>query len=102
MRVHPVIRQISSGAVEIVSINHTDELDAGDTLTGTPTITEVETTDLTLSSKQVNSGALVIENRDVAIGKAVQFKIQGQKAGTTYLIKENVKDRKSTRLNSSH
>ncbi len=75
---------ISAGDVDVVSIDYTDYLDSGELLTGTPTITEVTTSDLTLANKAVSTAALTINGSTVAIGMAVQFSLQGQSAATTY------------------
>ena len=70
---------ISVGDIEKVSVNFTDHLDSGESLTGTPTVVEVSTTDLTLASKAVNSATYVeaVTGDTVAIGKAVQFTVTG-------------------------
>ena len=81
---------ISEGDVEIVSISYVGLLDSDEVLTGTPVVTEVTTTDLTLSNKTVSSVALIINAKEVAIGKAVQFKIAGQQSGTVYRVRVSV------------
>lgn len=78
---------ISVGETEVVSIDYTEYLDADELLAGTPTVVEVTTTDLTLTNKVVNTAAVRILERDVAIGKAVQFKISGQEINTQYSIR---------------
>ncbi len=55
-----------------VAVNFKDKLDTGELLTGTPTITEVTTTDFTIGSKVVNTAALTINGETSAIGQAVQ------------------------------
>lgn len=82
--------QISEGDVDVVSIDYTSYLDSDETLSGTPTVTEVTTADLTLASKAVSSAALVILGRTVAIAKAVQFSVSGQQSGTTYRVRVSV------------
>lgn len=72
---------------ELVSIDYQGQLDAGELLTGTPTVTEVTTTDLTLANKVVNTAVLTIKGESVAIGQAVQFSVTGGTASTTYDIK---------------
>jgi hypothetical protein len=67
--------EMSAGAARNVAIDFTDKLDTGELLTGTPTITEVTTSDLTLSNKAVSTASLTILGETVAIGKAVQFKV---------------------------
>lgn len=78
---------ISVGETEVVSIDYTEYLDADELLTGTPTVAEVTTTDLTLSNKVVSTEVVRILERDVAVGKAVQFKVSGQKINTQYSIR---------------
>ena len=84
---------ISVGDTEVVSVNYTDHLDAGESLTGTPTIVEVTTSDLTLGSKVVNTSTYV-EARSgdtVAVGAAVQFTVAGGLADTApYTIRITV------------
>lgn len=70
----PQIRTISLGEARINSVDFTGKLDSGETLTGTPTITEVTTDSLALTSKSVSTAALVINGVEVPIGMAVQFK----------------------------
>ncbi len=81
---------ISAGDVETIAIDYIDQLDTGELLTGTPTIAEVTTTDLTLSNKAVSTGTLTILGRTVSPGKAVQCTVSGQQAGTTYTIRVTV------------
>jgi len=78
---------ISVGDTDIAKIDYTDYLDSTELLTGTPTVAEVTTTDLTLTNKTVNATEVRILERDVAIGKAVQFKVSGQKINTEYSIR---------------
>ena len=65
------------------AIDFTDELKSGETLTGTPTVTEA-TGNLTLSNKAVNVATYVDANTGatVAVGKAVQFDMTTSTAGT--------------------
>ena len=43
--------------------------------------------DLTITNANKNSAAVVILNSSIAAGKAVQFKVVGQKRGKEYLVK---------------
>lgn len=82
---------IAVGEIRNVAVSFADVLDSGELLTGTPTVVEVTTTDLTLSSKAVNTAALTINGESVAIGKAVQFRVSGQLvANSPYTIKITV------------
>jgi len=76
---------ISVGDTETVAVNFTDHLDSGELLTGTPTVVEVTTSDLTLGSKAVNT-ATYVESQSgdtVAIGAAVQFSVSGGTAANS-------------------
>ena len=68
------------------AVSFANQLDTSEVLTGTPTITEVTTTDLTLSNKAVNIAALTINGVEVAIGEAVQFKVTSMTAAS-YTLK---------------
>jgi len=69
------------GETRIVSISFAGKLDTSELLTGTPTIVEQTTTDLTITSVAVNTTALTINNRTVPIGEAVQGKVVGMLEG---------------------
>lgn len=60
------------------------KLDDGELLTGTPTITEITTTDLTFANVAVSTADLEINGATVLTGQAVTFKVTGFAAGTTY------------------
>ena len=77
---------ISAGETDMCAVDFTDRLDSGELLTGTPTITEVTSSDLTLGNKAVSTGALTIYGATVATGMAVQFSVSGQQADTLYTI----------------
>lgn len=86
------IRNIAAGATRILSVSLVGQLDAGETLTGTPTITCEA---LTLASKTINAAELLIDDADgsqisVPIGKAVQVIVSAAAAGTTYTIEITV------------
>jgi hypothetical protein len=81
------IPTISAGDTEVAAVDFTDLLDTGETLTGTPTVVEVTTTALTLANKAISTSSLVILDRVVATGHAVQFKVTGQVATHTYRIR---------------
>lgn len=84
------IPYISAGDVEMVAIDYTDHLDSSELLTGTPTVTEQSTTDLTFANQAVSTGALTINGRSVVTGAAVQFKVSGQQATRTYRVRISV------------
>lgn len=76
------VSEIRNGAVSFVG-----KLDSGELLTGTPTVVEVTTSDLTISNVAVNTAALTINGLSVAIGQAVQFKVVGGIADTVYTLR---------------
>lgn len=82
----PETYEIATGETRNVAIDFRGKLDSGELLTGTPTIVEVTTTDLTLSSKAVSTTALTINGETVAIGEAVTFKVAGALDGKNYRI----------------
>lgn len=70
-----------------VAVDMRGLLDTGELFTGTPTIVEVTTADLTLSSKAINTGAVVVNGQTCAAGEAVTFRAAGGVAGTQYTIR---------------
>lgn len=73
---------------DLFSVDFTDVLESGEKLTGTPTVIEVTSTDLMIANKSVNTAILIINNKTVAIGKAIQFKVSGHLVShTPYTIK---------------
>jgi len=84
----PQIPVIAQGATENHSIDCRDVLDSGESLSGTPTIVEVTSTDLTITNKTITSSAVTILGESVPAGKAVQCTITGQLAATrNYTLK---------------
>ncbi len=71
--------RVREGDTDVGAINYTDFLDSGESLTGTPTVVEVTTTDLTLDNKAVNTASLTILNETATAGTAIQFSFTGQK-----------------------
>jgi hypothetical protein len=76
--------------VRNVSIDMRGKLDSGESLTGTPTILEEETTDLSFSNSAVNTAIIRINGRNVGIGQAVQFRVSGGVETTQYSIRVTV------------
>lgn len=65
------------GELNVHSVSFDGVLDAGELLTGTPTIVEETTSVLTLANKAVSTAELTINNQTVIIGRAVQFTATG-------------------------
>lgn len=76
----------SVSEVANVAIDLRGLLDSGELFQGTPTITEVTTTDLTLSNKAINGSSLVINGQTCVAGQAVTFRVSGGVAGSEYAI----------------
>lgn len=85
-------RYVSAGAKRMVAVDFTKWLDGAAVLTGTPTVVEVTTSALTLANKAVSTTTLTINDRTVAVGKAVQFSVitPSDGAGTNYRVRVTV------------
>lgn len=80
----------TSAEARLCTVSFRDILSSGELLTGTPTVAEVTTSDLTLTSKAINTVAVPVGDvypEQVAIGQAVQYLAAGGTAGTTYTIR---------------
>lgn len=86
--VFPDVRKLSVGAtLDTLACDFTEWLDSGETISSV-TITEVDTNDLSLSSKVANSAAITVNEQTVAIGKGAQCNIDASSAvaGVTYRL----------------
>jgi len=83
---------LSAGETRLIRFDFTEDLEAGASLTGTPTVAELTTTALTLANKAVNTTTYVddLSGATVAVGKAVEFTCAGGVAGTTYRVRITV------------
>jgi len=81
---------LSVGATRIVRVNCTDELEDA-SLTGTPTVEEQTTSDLTIpdGNKKVNTAtySCAVTGKTVAIGKAIEFTVAGGSDGSEYTVR---------------
>lgn len=82
--------QKTTSEIRNVAISYVGVLDAGEDLSGVPTVTEVTTTDLTIANERISVVVLTINGISVAIAQAVQFKVSGGVAGKLYTIKISV------------
>lgn len=73
-----------------VAIDMRGLLDEGELLTGTPTVEEVDTTDLTIASQAISVATLLINGESVAAGQAVQFSVAAGEPDTDYTIRITV------------
>lgn len=67
----------SIGSVRNVSISFAEQLCAGELLTGTPTVVEDTSSDLTIISKAISTSAKQINDVTVPTGEAVQCNVSG-------------------------
>ena len=74
----------------MASVSFAGRLESGELLTGTPTVTEIRTSDLTLGNKALNTAQITINEGTVAISQAVQFSVTGGTGGREYEIEVTV------------
>lgn len=61
------------GATDVLSVDCSGFLDAGETVTGTPTVVEVGSAQLTITNVQINGSAITIQGVSVPASHAVTF-----------------------------
>lgn len=83
----PQRRTKTVGETRNVAVSFVDVLDEDELLTGTPTVVEVTSADLTLSNKAVNSGAMTVNGVACLAGQVVTFTVAGGVADTDYQIR---------------
>lgn len=79
----PEIYRISTDETRNVSVDFTNVLDSGETISGTPTVEC--SANLTISGEQANTTTVTIKGVTVAIGLAAQFTVSSATPGK-YLI----------------
>lgn len=73
------------------AVGFVDQLRSGELLTGTPTVTELSTSDLTISNEGLNGSEIEVDGETHSASQAVQFKITGQLAATgSYRLRVDV------------
>jgi hypothetical protein len=75
----PQVHAISTDEARNVSVDMSSMLDAGETITGAPSIEC--SADLTITNQQYNSAAIDINGEEVAAGHAVQFTVESAVPG---------------------
>jgi len=81
----PQAHHKAAGETRNVPVDYRGKLDAGELLTGTPTVT-ASPTGLTIANVAVNTETLTINDASCVAGQAVQFTVAGGVAGVTYTI----------------
>jgi hypothetical protein len=85
--VNCVVWKAGEGAVDIAAVDYTPLLDAPEELTGTPTVVELDSSDLTISDVAINTSVIRdLLGQDVQPGHAVTFRFQGMLEGKQYRI----------------
>ena len=82
----PQIPCVVAGETRNGKASFANRLDSGETLTGTPTCTEIATTHLTFANVAVSTAVLTINGVSVGIGGAITFKVTGFQANTQYRV----------------
>ena len=77
----------SPGDTAAVAMDFTPLLRSGELLTGTPTVAEVTTTDLTIANVGLNSSTIEVNGASVAANGAVQCTVAGGTAATKYTVR---------------
>jgi len=72
-------RVMALSEVRLCSVSFDGKLDAGESLTGTPSVDSV--TGLTFSNESVSTSALTIDGATVSAGRALQFKVTASAIG---------------------
>ena len=82
----PQIPCVLDGETRNGKASFANKLDSGELLTGSPTITELGTTDLTIANAAVSTAALTINGVSVDTGEAITFKASGFVANKIYRL----------------
>lgn len=77
----PQIYSIPPGKTKVVSVDMSPQMGDGETLSGAVTVEEANTSALTIGTPTVNTATLTINDKDVAIGQALQFTVMGNVQG---------------------
>lgn len=82
---------IAEGETRNGKVSFAALLDAGESLTGTPTIEEEETSDLTITEVSVNPSATLVNHVSVPAARVVLYRVSGALAAhSPYRIKITV------------
>ena len=85
--VAPNIPIAMEGETRNAAVDFEKRLDSGELLTGTPTVTELDTSDLTIDNVKVNTASITVNDNTVEAGGAVQFRVAGQVDLKTYTLR---------------
>jgi hypothetical protein len=83
----PQIPRIVEGETRNGKASFANKLDSGESLAGSPTITELGTTHLTIANATRSTGTLTINGVEVTSGHALTFKVTGFVANMVYRLR---------------
>ena len=81
---------ISAGDTRTAYVDVTDELITGETVTGSPSVTELNSSDLTLGTPAILASDVVYKETTYPASKGVSFTVTGGTAGVIYTIKATI------------
>lgn len=84
------IQQKSPGETMQARVSFQDLLVDSDVLTGTPTVAEQTTTDLTITSVELNGSSVTVLGETVTANNVVMFKVAGGTEDKLYTIRVTV------------
>jgi hypothetical protein len=79
-------QEISVGDTRTAYVDCQDELITGETVTGSPTVAEVTTSDLTLGTPAILAADVVYKGVTYPQDKGISFTVTGGTVNTTYTI----------------
>ena len=84
----PQVRELNTAEVANVAVDCSGFLDSGETITGAVTVTEVTTSELTITGAQTNGSSIEVDGSTVTAGLGVQFTVNttGSAAGTYKIL----------------
>lgn len=89
----PQVGVLSVGSTSVISVSLDDWLDSGESLSGTQSVSEVTTSDLTITNlaetpgvATITTATMTIRGKSVAAGRALQFVVTGHQDNTSYVV----------------
>ena len=86
----PELPRKSPGDTEAAAVNFVQQLRSGELLSGTPTVAEQASSDLTISNQGLNTTTIDVAGVSAAASQAVVYTVAGGSSGTLYSIKVTV------------
>ena len=83
----PEFPALVAGESVLGGVSYDAILSSSEALTGTPTVVELTTSHLTISSVAKNAAAVVISGSTVAANRAVMFLVAGMQVANTYRLR---------------